>query len=80
MSDYPPPEVDLWPENWPPLQLFTQVSTQWRVGAGGPVGLDYGVVFHELDRKGVSGDDYDEMMAAIRIVEGVALEELHRQG
>lgn len=78
LDDFPPPSVDLWPENWPPIQIFTRLSTQWRVGAGGPVGLDYNVVFHELDRKGLADDEYDDMMAAIRVIESTALEELHK--
>lgn len=79
LDDYPPPEVELWPENWPPIQLFTRISTQWRVGMGGPTGLDYNVVFHELDRTGLAGDDYDDMMAAIRTIESTALEALHEK-
>jgi hypothetical protein len=34
----------VWPENWPALELFLAVSTQWRVGSGGPIGLDYNAV------------------------------------
>lgn len=64
---------DLWEENWPPLQLYIQLQTQWRVGMGGPYGLDYNVVFHELDRKGLEPEAYDEMLAAMRVVEEVAL-------
>lgn len=79
VDDYPPPSVDLWPENWPPIQTFTRLSTQWRVGPGGPVGLDYNVVFHELDRAGLAGDDYDDMMAALRVIESTALAELHQK-
>jgi hypothetical protein len=44
----------------------------------GPTGLDYNVLFHELDRKGIAGDDYDEMLAAIRIIESTALDAIHQ--
>jgi len=71
--------VALWTENAPPLALFSRYSTQWRVGPSGAVGLDYTVFFHELDRKGVSGIAYDEMMDALRVIESAALEELHRE-
>jgi hypothetical protein len=67
---------DLWEENWPPLQLYIQLQTQWRVGMAGPYGLDYNVVFHELDRKGLDGEAYDDMLAAMRVVEEVALKAL----
>jgi hypothetical protein len=44
----------------------------------GPTGLDYNVVFHELDRSGLAGDEYEDMMVSIRTIEGVALEEIHK--
>lgn len=76
-EDFPPPEVDLWPENWPPIDMFCRISNQWRVGPNGPVALDYNVVFHELDRAGMSGETYDEMMASLRVIESTALSEIH---
>lgn len=78
-EDFPEPHVDLWPENESALQLFTRNCTQWRVGMGGPIGLDYGVIFHELDRAGIAGDDFDEMMASIRIIESTALEAINEK-
>jgi hypothetical protein len=31
-------------ENWPAVEVFLRVQTQWRVGMNGPIGLDYGAV------------------------------------
>ena len=70
--------MDLWPENWPPVHLFSKVSTQWRTGPGGVIGLDYGVVFHELDRRSLSPDDYDDLMDSIRVIEQAALDQMHK--
>lgn len=78
-ADYTRPSPALWPENWPAIRLFTQLSTQWRIGTNGPTGLDYNVLFHELDRAGVAGDAYDDMMASIRVIESTALEEIHQE-
>lgn len=78
VDDYPEPQVDLWPENWPSIELFNQLSTQWRTGPGGAVGLDYNVFFHELDRRALSPHEYDEMMAAIRLIERTALEMMQK--
>ncbi|MEV8518673.1 DUF1799 domain-containing protein [Dyella marensis] len=78
-EDFPAPEVGLWPENWPPIQLFLRISTQWRVGAGGAVGLDYNVLFHELDRAKLGDDAYDDLFAAIQLIEQTALEELYKE-
>lgn len=72
-EDCPPPGCDLWEENWPAVRLFVQCETQWRMGMNGPVGLDYNVVFHELDRQGLVGEEYDELMASVRIMESEAL-------
>jgi len=72
---YQPPKVELWPENESPLALFTQFATQWRTGPGGAVGLDYGVLFHELDRRDLPAEEYDDTMWAVRVIERAALRE-----
>jgi hypothetical protein len=74
-DDFPKPEVALWPDNEPPIRLFSRISGQWRTGPHGPIALDYNVVFHELDRLKV--EDYDDMLEAMRIIEGVALDEMN---
>jgi len=62
-----------------PIELFSRVATQWRVGAGGPIGLDYNVVYRELEREALDGDQYDEVMAAIRVIERAALEQMQQE-
>jgi hypothetical protein len=69
----------VWPDNWPAFQLFSRMSTQWRVGMNGPIGLDYNVVFHEIERAGTTGEDYDDLLASIRTIEGAALEKIHEE-
>ena len=44
-----PADVVVWPEHEDAVMLFMLCSTQWRVGAMGRVGLDYGVVFQLMD-------------------------------
>jgi hypothetical protein len=73
-----PPETELWQENWPAIQLFRNNATQWRVGMGGPVGLDYTVLFHEIDRRNLLPDEYDDLMGCIRVIEEAALKHLHK--
>lgn len=70
----------LWADNWPAMRLFNQVSTQWRTGLNGPVGLDYNVVYHDLDRLNLDPDSYDDLMGCIRVIEGVALKEMTPKG
>lgn len=69
----------LWPENVRAVNLFADLSTQWRVGPGGVVGLDYNVLLHELDRMGLEKDEYDELLDDIRAMEVAALEEMRRE-
>lgn len=76
-SDFRAPEVELWAENWPPVQLFVRYSTQWRVGMAGPVGLDYVPILHDLDRRKLSCDEFDDMMDCIRMLERAALDEMN---
>lgn len=64
----------IWPENWPALQLYLRFRTQWRVGFNGPVGLDYNVILHELDRRNLDPDAYDDIFDAVRVIEDTLLE------
>ena len=79
MADYPEPNVDVWDENWDALQLFANYSNQWRMGAAGPVGLDYNVLHHALDRKNLTPSAYDDWLDDLRIIENAALEYLLRK-
>lgn len=72
-SDFPEPVADVWPENWPVISLYARIATQWRCGPGGPIGLDYTVVYRELDQAGITGDDWTEAMDLLRVVEAAAL-------
>jgi Phage related hypothetical protein (DUF1799) len=56
-----------------PVNLFIDLCTQWRVGPNGPVGLDYNVLFHKLDRMRLKRKEYDRIEAAIRIMEDEAM-------
>lgn len=69
----------MWPENWPAIQMFQRLSTQWRVGAGGAAGLDYTVVYREIDRAGITSDDFDDFMWRIGVIEAEALERIHEK-
>ncbi len=77
-EDFPPPVCEAWPENVPALSLYRQFATQWRAGASGVYGLDYGVFLHELDRRGLDREAYDDMLGSLQVIEAAALEELQR--
>ena len=35
-------DFEVWEENWPAVEMFLRLQTQWRVSMSGLVGLDYG--------------------------------------
>ena len=76
---YPEPEVTVWGDNWEATQLFRRLSTQWRVSASGPVGLDYTIFYRELDRAGIAGPEFDELMWQIGVIEAEALDCLYEK-
>lgn len=55
------------------------MATQWRVGMGGPIGLDYNVLLRFLDRMHLSDIEYDQMLNDISVLEQAALTEIHTE-
>ncbi|TAA12480.1 hypothetical protein EA658_09755 [Pseudoxanthomonas winnipegensis] len=71
---YKRPTAVVWPEAWPAMELFrNHLSSQWRCGPGGPLGLDHSVVFYHLDRAGLYGEARDDFMAYLDAIEAAAL-------
>lgn len=66
--------IEVWPENVQAYNLFQGLGTQWRVGMGGPVGLDYYVAYHRMDRMGLSPTDYDQLDQDLQVMEAAALD------
>lgn len=71
--------VEVWPENWPAFRLFYDLQTQWRVSFGGATGLDYGVLYRDLDDLGISGEDRLRVKAEIRAMEQAALDAMDQK-
>ncbi|MCD5326766.1 DUF1799 domain-containing protein [Chromobacterium piscinae] len=67
-------DVDVWPDNWQAVQLLNRMSTQWRVGFGGAVGLDYNVLYRMMDRLGLNPEGFDQMEADLQVMEAAVLE------
>lgn len=70
---------ELWPENEKPINLFSSLSTQWRVSAGGACGLDYNVLFYCMGRMSLSAADHDQLFADIRVIEAEALQIMNKK-
>ncbi len=78
-EDYDHEVIEIWPENHQAINLFTSISTQWRVGAGGPTGLDYNVLFTRMARMGLSDEQYEQLFDDIRVIESEALSILNKK-
>lgn len=78
-EDYAHERIEIWPENQQAINLFTSISTQWRVGAGGPTGLDYNVLFTRMARMGLSDERYEQLFEDIRVIESEALRILNKK-
>lgn len=78
LSDFADEAVEVWPENWLAVCLFADLSTQWRMGMGGPVGLDYAAVRAVFAVRGVSDEDASALFDDIRVMEAAALAEMYR--
>lgn len=55
------------------VNLFIALATQWRVGMGGPVGLDYNVLFFKMQRMKLADAEWDAVEDDIRVLEDEAL-------
>jgi hypothetical protein len=82
-ADFERVAVEVWPEHWRAYELFCDVQTQWRTGAGGPTGLDYNVLYRRLDRVqaryGLSDDERDGLEDDVRAMEYEALAAMHEK-
>jgi hypothetical protein len=44
MPEQPPEDFEVFEENWPVVEMFLRLQTQWRTTMNGLLGLDYGAV------------------------------------
>lgn len=68
--------IEVWPDCWDSVDAFFAMSTQWRVGPSGAVGLDYNVLPWVLQQIGL--DDVPAVFADLRIMELAALNEMRQ--
>ena len=69
-------DFEIWPENWIPFLVFSELWTQWRVGPGDPIGLDYVAVKWVMALMKVK-KKY-EVLRAIRTMESSALKTMNK--
>lgn len=78
-SHYKEPIVEVWPESWPAVELYVRYQTQWLQGPGGPSGLNYAILFADLDRSGIEGEGREDIMDGIRTIEAEVLAEIYKE-
>ena len=65
----------VWPEAWPAVDLFLKVQTQWRGGASGIIGLDYGAVRWVMQLYG--SEDDRELLEDLQVIEARVIEKVN---
>jgi Phage related hypothetical protein (DUF1799). len=70
-------DYEVTPEAWPAVSMFLKVQTQWRVGMGGVIGLDYGAVRWLFELEQVS--DQRQLLEDLQLIEGKVVEILSQR-
>ena len=65
--------VEVWPDNWPSFLVMDSMGTQWRTGAGGATGLDYGVLPNVMKLVGIPAKDRPGVFQDIHVMESEAI-------
>ncbi|MFC7408709.1 DUF1799 domain-containing protein [Hydrogenophaga atypica] len=68
--------VEVWPENWQAFTTFMRLRTQWLLGPGGPIGLNYVPLFSLMDRLGLQGREWDDFLSDVQALEEGALDQI----
>ncbi len=79
MEEASGPPVEVWPDNWEAVQLFLGVSTQWRAGFGGAIGLDYGAIESAFRFKAIPRLRWGELFEDLQVMEAAALAVFHKK-
>lgn len=73
-------DVEVWPDNWQAVTLFARMRTQWRVGFGGAVGLDYNVLYRMIGRLKLGDMEAEELEEDVQVMELEALRVMAEAG
>lgn len=71
--------VEVWPDNADAVRLFVAMATQWRMGSGGPVGLDYGIVPQLARHLGLRKRRLRAAFNGLQVMEAAALDWVDQQ-
>jgi hypothetical protein len=80
IADFVVENCEVWPENWPAVLLFTEMSGQWRTSMSGPVALDYTAIFMRMSMMDLSNQERELLFQDVRIMETEALKQMKNDG
>ena len=81
MPELPPPvacEFEVYPENWPAVEMFLRLQTQWRTAMNGVIGLDYSAVRWLFRLYEVQ--DQRALLEDLQTMEVAAMQAMNKQG
>lgn len=70
----------VFPDAWPSVMLFRDMGTQWRVGPGGIIGLDYKALDAVMQFRGITGGEISQRFDDIQVMESAAIELIRSRG
>jgi len=73
----PDEDFCVWPENWPAVEMFLRVQTQWRTTMSGVLGLDYASVGWVLKLYEVQ--DQRSLLEDLQVMEAAAMRVMNKQ-
>ena len=76
MPELPPEDFEVFEENWPAVEMFLRLQTQWRTTMSGLLGLDYGAVAWLLRLYEV--EDPRALLEDLQVMEAAALLSINR--
>jgi len=71
MPEQPSENFEVWEENWPVVEMFMRVQTQWRTTMNGVLGLDYAAVAWQFMMYEVK--DQRALLEGLQIMEAAAM-------
>jgi hypothetical protein len=71
LPEQPSVDCEVWEENWPAVEMFLRVQTQWRTTMKGLLGLDYQAVAWLLRLYEV--EDPRALLEDLQVMEAAAL-------
>ena len=72
-----PQDFEVWPDNWPAVEMFLRCQTQWRTTMSGVCGLDYSAV--EWLFRLYEVEDQPTVLEDLQVMEAAAVKILNKE-